>query len=615
MAKIIAVTSCPTGIAHTFMAAESLQRGAEALGHSIKVETQGSVGSQNTLSGADIEAADLVIIAADTKVDLGRFAGKSVYETSTNAAIKDSQGVVKQALTLVKAPAAQAAETEPVWLVGITSCPTGIAHTFMAAEGLERGAQELGHTIKVETQGSVGAQNTLTDADVRRARVVIIAADTKVDLSRFAGKPVYETSTNAAIKDGQGVVKAALAKAGQGSTGPATQAAKSDYIAEVQAAKTARSQSRSGPYKHLLTGVSYMIPFVVAGGILIALAFAIGGYKIAFYDTSNLTVLTTGFASNPLRSIGAALFVAGAKAGFLLYIPILAGFISYSIADRPGIAPGMIGGVLAGLTGTGFLGAIIAGFLAGYVVYWLNRAIRLPRNLAGIMPVLVLPLLGSVIVALIMLYVVATPVSFINQSLLNGLKGLQGANAAVLGLIIGLMMGFDMGGPVNKAAYAFSTGLLLDPHNPVFLPMAAAMAAGMTPPLGLALATVLFKNRFTHDEREAGKAAWVLGASFITEGAIPFAAEDPFRVIPSSMVGSAVAGLLTAFFGIGLHVPHGGIWVIFIPGVISNVPLYLLAIVAGTLVTAGMLYILKRPISETAEQHEGVTEGATVRVA
>jgi PTS system fructose-specific IIC component len=484
----------------------------------------------------------------------------------------------------------------------------------MAAEGIQQGGEKLGHTVKVETQGSVGAQNTLTPEDIQKADVVIIAADTKVEMSRFAGKAVYETSTNAAIKDGQAVVNAALAQA---AAAPASSdAAKSaDYVAQVQAAKAARSKSRSGPYKHLLTGVSYMIPFVVAGGILIALAFAIGGYRIAFYDTSNITVLTTGFAANPLQSIGAALFVTGAKAAFLLFVPILAGYIAYSIADRPGIAPGMIGGVLAGITGSGFLGGIIAGFLAGYVVYWLNKSIRLPRNFAGLMPVLILPLLSSVIVGLLMLYVVGTPIAWLNQALISGLKGLQGANAALLGLILGLMMAFDMGGPVNKAAYAFSTGLLLDPHNPIFLPMAAVMAAGMTPPLGLALATVLFKNRFHHDEREAGKAAWVLGASFITEGAIPFAAEDPFRVIPSIMVGSAVAGALSAFFGIGLHVPHGGIWVIFIPGVVSNIPLYILSILIGTGVTAGMLFLLKRPVpADEAEAEEVEAKAASVPV-
>jgi fructose PTS system EIIBC or EIIC component len=605
MTKIVAVTSCPTGIAHTFMAAESLQRGAVALGHTIKVETQGSVGSQNTLTDADIRDAGLVIIAADAKVDLSRFAGKPIYETSTKAAISDSQGVVKTALNqaeVTTATPAQTAGTKPSKIVAITSCPTGIAHTFMAAEGLQRGAEALGHTIKVETQGSVGAENKLTDTDIRAADLVIIAADAKVDLSRFTGKPIYETSTNAAINDGQGVVKTAFAQA----TSSTKQGTRGDYEAQVQAAKAARSKSRTGAYKHLMTGVSYMIPFVVAGGILIALAFAIGGYKIAFYDTTNITVLTTGFAANPLQSIGAALFVTGSKAAFLLFVPVLAGFIAYSIADRPGIAPGMIGGVLAGITGSGFLGGLIAGFLAGYVVYWLNRSIRLPRTMAGLMPVLILPLLSSLIVGLLMLYVVGTPVALLNQALINGLRGLQGTNAALLGLLIGLMMAFDMGGPVNKAAYAFSTGLLLDPHNPVYLPMAAAMAAGMTPPLGLALATVLFKNRFTHDEKEAGKAAWVLGASFITEGAIPFAAEDPFRVIPSIMIGSAVTGALSALFGIGLHVPHGGIWVMFIPGVVSNIPLYILSILVGIVVTAGALFVLKRPLP--AEDAEVVAE-------
>lgn len=477
-------------------------------------------------------------------------------------------------------------------IVAITSCPTGIAHTFMAAEGLQRGAEALGHTIKVETQGSVGAQNTLTEADVQAADLVIIAADTKVDMSRFGGKAVYETSTNAAIKDGQAVVNTALAQA----TAPTTGANReTDYVAQVQGAKAARSQARRGPYKHLLTGVSYMIPFVVAGGILIALAFAVGGYLVV-NDTS--------------RSLGAALFQIGAKAGFLLFVPILAGFIAYSIADRPGIAPGMIGGVLASQTGSGFLGAIIAGFLAGYTVYWLNRLIKLPRNLVGLMPVLILPLLGSLIVGLLMIYVVGVPVSFINQSLLNGLKSLGTGNAALLGLILGLMMAFDMGGPVNKAAYAFSVGLLLDPHNPVYTPMAAVMAAGMTPPLGLALATVLFKNRFTTDEREAGKAAWVLGLSFITEGAIPFAAEDPFRVIPSLMVGSAVTGILSMLFGLQLHVPHGGVFVLFIPGVTNSLVLYLLTVLIGTVVTAGMLYLLKRPV--TAEASVEVEAPATV---
>src|SRR6266480_6645793 len=272
-------------------------------------------------------------------------------------------------------------------IVALTSCPTGIAHTFMAAEGLQKGAEALGHTIKVETQGSVGAQNTLTAADVRAADLVIIAADTKVDKSRFAGKPIYETSTNAAIKDGQALVKEALAQA---VSSPA-QAGQTDYLAEVQSAKAERSRSRSGPYKHLLTGVSYMIPFVVSGGIMIALGFAVGGIDV----------------DKATSGLGWALFQTGAKGAFVLFVPILAGFIAYSIADRPGLAPGMVGGLLSTtIIGAGFLGGIAAGFLGGYTVYWLNRWIKLPRNLVGLMPVLILPALGVAIVGLLMIFVI-----------------------------------------------------------------------------------------------------------------------------------------------------------------------------------------------------------------
>src|SRR5712692_7706106 len=581
MANIVAITSCPTGIAHTFMAAESLQRGAQALGHTIKVETQGSVGSQNTLTPAEIAAADTVIIAADTKVDMSRFTGKPVYETSTQDAIHDGQGVVKKALAQVAArPTAPAAKMDSAKkIVAITSCPTGIAHTFMAAEGLQTGAEALGHRMKVETQGSVGAQNTLTEADVRAADLVIIAADTKVDMSRFAGKAIYETSTNAAIKDGQALVKDALASA---AAGPAA-VARGDYVAQVQSAKAAQSKARSGPYKHLLTGVSYMIPFVVSGGIMIALGFAVGGI--------NVDKATSG--------LGWGLFQTGANGAFVLFVPVLAGFIAYSIADRPGLAPGMVGGLLSTtIIGAGFLGGIASGFLGGYVVYWLNRWIRLPRNLAGLMPVLILPVLGVGIVGLLMIFVIGPPVHLINLGLTDWLKGLQAGNAVVLGLVMGGMMAVDMGGPVNKAAYAVAVVLLA---SRIYTPMAAVMAAGMTPPLGLALATYLFKNRFTHDEQEAGKSAWVLGLSFITEGAIPFAAEDPFRVIPACILGSAVAGGVSMFFGCQLRVPHGGIFVLPIPNVVTNLPMYLLAIVIGTLVTTGALFILKRPIAVEEE--------------
>ncbi|ACL25758.1 PTS fructose transporter subunit IIC [Chloroflexus aggregans] len=468
-------------------------------------------------------------------------------------------------------------------IVAITSCPTGIAHTFMAAEGLQRGAESLGHTIKVETQGSVGAENTLTAADIVAAEVVIIAADTKVDLSRFAGKRIYETSTKAAIHDGAAVIKTALEQA-KPKTAGAVAPASADLVDQVAAAKAARAAGVAGPYKHLMTGVSYMLPFVVAGGLLIAIAFAFGGIYV--YEDANRGTL------------GWALFQIGGPSAFALMVPILAGFIAFSIADRPGLAPGMIGGMLASSTGSGFLGGILAGFIAGYAALWLNRNLNLPKTLAGLKPVLILPLLSSLFVGLLMVYVIGQPVSSALNALTAWLQSMEQSSALVLGLVLGAMMAFDMGGPVNKAAYTFATGLLA---SQVTTPMAAVMAAGMTPPLGLALASLLFKDRFTVEEREAGKAAAVLGISFITEGAIPFAAKDPFRVIPSIMVGSAVAGALSMVFGATLAVPHGGIFVLPIPNAVGNLPMYIVAILAGTLVTAGMLYVLKRPIAGVSE--------------
>jgi PTS system fructose-specific IIC component len=593
MSKIVAVTGCPTGIAHTIMAAEALRKVAATLGHEIKVETQGAEGARNVLADRDIAAADVVIISSDIHVDMSRFAGKPVYAASTSEAIRFTKSVIEAALGEAKenvvapavepAPALPKAETtgEKKKIVALTSCPTGIAHTFMAAEGVKRGAESLGHWVKVETQGSVGSQNTLTEAEIREADIVLIAADTKIDKSRFAGKRIYETSTKAAIHNGAEVVEKALAEAVvQGGGG-----VKADLAAEVEQLKKQRSATRTGAYKHMMTGVSYMLPFVVAGGLMIALAFAFGGiyvYKDEFKNT-----------------LGWALFQIGAPSAFALMVPILAGFIAYSIADRPGLAPGMIGGMLASSIGAGFLGGIVAGFIAGYSTNWLNKVIKLPSTLAGLKPVLILPLLGAAITGLLMIYVVGTPVKFALDALTAWLQGMQQSSAVVLGLIIGLMMAFDMGGPVNKSAYAFSVGLLA---SELYMPMAAAMAAGMTPPLGLALASILFKDRFTHDEQEAGKAAAVLGISFITEGAIPFAARDPFRVIPSIMAGSAVTGAMSMLFGCELRVPHGGIFVLPIPNAVTNLPMYIVAILVGTVVTTGALYLLKKPLFETAPQ-------------
>jgi PTS system fructose-specific IIC component len=354
-------------------------------------------------------------------------------------------------------------------------------------------------------------------------------------------------------------------------------------------------ETLKGAYKHLMTGVSYMLPFVVAGGLLIAIGFAARG--IYAYDAT-MALDGTKMEATAWTTFWANIFTTGAKGGFGLMVAVLAGFIAFSIADRPGLAPGMIGGILAGITGSGFLGGIIAGFIAGYFTLWLNGVIKLPRNLAGLKPVLILPLISTLVVGLIMFYVVGVPVASALKALTAWLTSMQASSALVLGLLLGAMMAFDMGGPVNKAAYTFSVGLLA---SQVYAPMAAVMAAGMTPPLGLALATYLFKNRFTDSERKAGSATAVLGIAFVTEGAIPFAARDPLRVIPSLMVGSAVAGALSMVFGAKLHVPHGGIFVLPIPNAVDNLFPYILAILAGTLVTTAMLFVLKKPVVEQVE--------------
>ncbi|WP_441365587.1 PTS fructose transporter subunit IIC [Xanthomonas sp. SHU 199] len=453
-------------------------------------------------------------------------------------------------------------------IVAITSCPTGIAHTFMAAEGLQQAAKALGHQIRVETQGSVGAQDALSAEEIAAADLVLIAADREVDLGRFGGKRLFKSSTKPAINDGPGLIRKALAEA-------------SVHAASTGGSAPAKAQGgrSAGPYKHLMTGVSFMLPFVTAGGLLIALAFALGGIY-AFDDAHKGTLAWS-------------LFQIGAKAGFTLMVPALAGYIAYSIADRPGIAPGMIGGMVAANLGAGFIGGILAGFIAGYGVAALNRAIKLPRTLEGLKPVLILPVLGTLLVGLAMLYVVGQPVAELLAWLTEWLRGMQGSSAVLLGLLLGAMMAFDMGGPVNKAAYAFSTGLIA---SQVYTPMAAAMVAGMTPPLGIALATWVFRSRFTQDERGSSAATGVLGLAFVTEGAIPYAARDPLRTIPALMLGSALAGAISMAAGAELKVPHGGVFVLPIPNAVSHLGMYLVALLAGTVVTAVALRVLKKPV-------------------
>ena len=599
--KIVAVTACPTGIAHTFMAAEALRKTSEVMGYEIKVETQGSEGVKTPLSEQDIATADLVIIAADIHVDPARFAGKPVYATSTSRTIRSTAAVIDEAIAEAQAdeadlaaPAKVSETTDPVaplsdrpetpkQLVGITSCPTGIAHTFMAAEALRKAAKELGYDIKVETQGSVGAKNQLTAAEIARADAVVIAADTYVDLSRFQGKRVYETSTKQALKSGQTVINQALALPEPEPAAQGNGQTQGDYLQSVKQAKADQSARRSGPYRHLLTGVSYMLPVIVAGGLIIALSFVFG------------------LQPEP-GSIGDALMQIGGKSAFALIVPVLSGFIAFSIADRPGLAPGLIGGMLASNLGMGFLGGILSGFLAGYIALLVRDRVKLPQNLEGLKPVLVIPLLSTLAVGLLLVYVFGAPVKAILDGLTAFLQGMGQTNAVLLGLLLGGMMAVDMGGPVNKAAYTFAVGLLA---SNIYAPMAAVMAAGMTPPLGLALATLLAKRQFSEEEREAGRVATVLGISFITEGAIPFAAKDPIRVLPACIAGSAVTGALSMLFGCTLRAPHGGIFVLAIPNAVSQAGLYVVAIAAGTLVTALVITQLKRWQPQPKVAHPG----------
>ena len=587
MAQLIALAASQAGPAHSFVTGEALRAAAERQGHHLALWVKSPLGDQGVWSETERAGALACIVASDLDTPLPRHLQVQVptLHVSPAEVLADADGVLRRALQ--PAPASPvstitpdadkalsaATSLQPLRIVAVTSCPTGVAHTFMAAEALEQGAKALGHRIQVETQGSVGAQNTLDAQAIAEADLVIIAADTQVNRDRFAGKRLHVTGTKAAIHDAAAVFAEAAREASVWA--PATAQSR-----PTAAASPAGPATRSGPYKHLMTGVSFMLPFVVAGGLLIALAFALGGIYV--YDDAHK------------GSLGWVLFQVGAKAGFALMLPALAGYIAYSIADRPGIAPGMIGGLLAGTVGAGFLGAIAAGFIAGYSVQALNRSLRLPRGLEGLKPVLLLPLLGSAITGVLMLMVIGEPMAAVMGALTGWLKGLQTGSAVLLGLVLGGMMAVDMGGPVNKAAYVFSTTLI---GSGVTEPMAAAMAGGMTPPLGIALACWLFRSRFLAEERDAAKATAVLGLAFISEGAIPYVARDPLRVIPACVLGSAVAGGLSMLWRIGLQAPHGGIFVLAIPNAVNQVLLYAAALAAGTVVTALALGVVKRPVT------------------
>ena len=558
--NVLIVTACPNGQVTSVLCSRLLQAAAERLGWQTRVEVHDARAIGSPLSEAEIAAADWVLVVKTGELPLSRFAGKRLLQATPAEALADPQRFLQDAAERAQ-PHADSTEAVPSGrrrLVAVTACPTGVAHTFMAAEALQQAALRMGLDLQVETRGSVGARNLLDDAAIAAADAVLLATDIEVDTSRFAGKKVYRCGTGVALKQPQQTLEKALSEAR-----PLSEAAPAEG--------NAASGEKSGPYKHLLTGVSYMLPMVVAGGLLIALSFVFG---IKAYEQEG--------------TFAAALMQIGGDAAFKLMVPVLAGYIAYSIADRPGLAPGMIGGLLASSLGAGFIGGIIAGFLAGYSAKAIARWVRLPESLEALKPILIIPLAASLFTGLVMIYLVGSPVAGMLAGLTAFLDGMGSTNAILLGVLLGGMMCVDLGGPINKAAYAFSVGLLASSS---YAPMAATMAAGMVPPIGMAIATVLARRKFADSERQAGKAAGVLGLCFISEGAIPFAAKDPLRVIPASIAGGALTGALSMYFGCKLMAPHGGLFVLLIPNAINHALLYLLAIVAGSLVT-GVLYAL-----------------------
>jgi len=547
-----------------------------ASGH-LALERLRATAAQAGLTLTDNAAeAELVLVAGHNVPHDVELAGKSLALVDVQQALRDPLAAINQAKASAKtwqpaaataaAPvAAQSAAQKRI--VAVTACPTGVAHTFMAAEAIQAEATKRGWWVKVETRGSVGAGNAITPEEVAAADLVIVAADIDVDLAKFAGKPMYRTSTSLALKKTAQELDKAQAEA-------KTYQPSGNQAASAQG----DSKEKAGAYRHLLTGVSYMLPMVVAGGLSIALSFAFG--ITAFKEPGTLA---------------AALMQIGGGSAFALMVPVLAGFIAFSIADRPGLTPGLIGGMIATSINAGFLGGIIAGFIAGYAAKMLSSKVKLPQSMEALKPILIIPLVASLITGLLMIYVVGKPVAGIMTGLTTWLANMGTANAVLLGAILGGMMCTDMGGPVNKVAYAFGVGLL---SSQTYAPMAAIMAAGMVPPLAMGLATLVARRKFNKGQQEGGKAALVLGLCFISEGAIPFAARDPMRVLPCCIIGGAVTGAISMAIGAKLMAPHGGLFVLLIPGAITPVLGYLLAIVIGTAV-AGLGYaILKRPEEE-----------------
>jgi PTS system fructose-specific IIC component len=462
-------------------------------------------------------------------------------------------------------------------LLAITSCPNGIAHTYMAAENLQKAAEKLGHQMKVETQGSIGVENELTEAEIREADGIIIAADKTVDKSRFVGKKLLVTGVQDGIRRPEELIEKVLSDA--------VPIFKDSGLKSVAELKKEMKDKQNPIYRHLMNGVSYMIPFVVVGGILIALALGLGGHPTA-----------KGMQVDPNSIWNSVLNVGAASFGFM--VPILAGFIAVSIADRPGLVPGMVGGWIAAhgefyhsTAGAGFLGGIVAGFIAGYLAKWI-KSWKVPKMVQPIMPILIIPILTTAVVAAIFIFILGQQISAVFTALTHFLNSMEGASSIVLALILGAMIAFDMGGPVNKVAFLFGSAMIASGNYTIMGPIAAAICI---PPIGMGLATLINKKKYEEAEKEAGKAAFFMGLFGITEGAIPFAAKDPLRVIPSIMVGSMVGAVIAMLGHVGDHVPHGGL-IVAVLGAIDNVVMFLIAIVVGVVVTAFMVNALKKNV-------------------
>lgn len=519
-----------------------------------------------------ITAVDYVVVVGRQPNLVDALKNKKVSIVSLDLIQNDAEDILQNALTnattldqlVSNAPVSGATK-----FVAITACPTGVAHTFMAAEALQQGAKKLGYDIQVETQGSVGAKNILSDADIANADIVILATDIEVNTDRFAGKRVYRCGTGFALKQTNKAFENAIKEATvlESNHGQATAAASHDKKEKISL------------YKHLLTGISFMLPMVVAGGLILAISLI--------------------FGLNPVEgTLGGNLSVIG-KTALTLMVPMLSGYIAYSIADRPGLAPGLIGGFLAaGPLGAGFLGGIVSGYLAGYVALFIAKKVPLPQSVESLKPILIIPLFATLITSLIMFYVVGSPVAYLFDAMKNFLNNMGTANAIAMGMLLAGMMCIDLGGPINKAAYAFTVGLLT---TNTYMPMAATMAGGMVPPLGMAIATFLAKAKFDQAERDAGKASFVLGLCFISEGAISFAAKDPMRVIPSCILGGVLTGALVAYFHCELLAPHGGLFVLLIPNAINHGLLYLIAIFSGSILTGVSYALLKKKHTELVE--------------